>query len=360
MDLRIDYHFITVLLVVLFSIKLYAQRKTRDVELRHFWLTVFCCALLVFQDILESYTSTDPSMRFWRILLSALGYILRPTAALGLLLGICPPRKRNWMLWVPWGINAAVNLTAFFSPLAFSFNENYKFVRGPLGYVVFIVSFIYMLQILYYLRTRFYEGKKAERWIMFLCMIGCLAASVVDAFYGGTHINEAIMISSIFLYIYLRSHDIFLDPLTSLRNRIAFYNDTEQRKNEITAVAAIDMNGLKELNDAKGHAEGDRALMAIGTCLMKNSDRSIVPYRVGGDEFTVLFSHQSEEEVKQYLARAAKDIEASGFSVAAGHAMKTGDKSLDNALHEADRIMYGNKAAYYQQKGKDRRSSARN
>ena len=57
MDIKIDNHYITIFLVVLISIKLYAQKKSRDVELRYFWLTLVCCILLVFQDVFESFAS---------------------------------------------------------------------------------------------------------------------------------------------------------------------------------------------------------------------------------------------------------------------------------------------------------------
>ena len=360
MDIRIDIHFITLFLVVLISIKLYAQKKSRDVELRYYWLTLFCCASLVLQDVFETFASTDPSLRFWRTLLSALGYVLRTTAAIGMLMVVCPQEKRTWKIWIPWIINLAVNMTAFFSPLAFTFDQDYDFVRGPLGYVVFIVAFIYMVQTLYYVWKRFYEGKTAERWILIICVMGCMTASMVDAFFGGVHLTEAILISSVFLFIYLRSHDNYLDPLTSLRNRFAFYDDAERLKNVITAVASLDMNGLKALNDAKGHAEGDRALTAIGSCLEKNGSRNTIAYRVGGDEFTVLFVQQNEDEVRQTLKQMEDDIETCGYSASAGYAIKTEDRTLDDILREADRLMYRNKAAYYQQKGRDRRSSARN
>ena len=352
----ISIHYITIFLVILFGIKLYAQRKTRDVDIRFYWLTLFCCALLVVQDALESVASLHPELRFWRILLSVLGYVLRPTAAIGLLLVVCPREKRNWKIWIPWGINLAVNLTAFFSPVAFSFDEGYEFRRGPLGYVVFIVSFIYMLLILYFVWKRFYEGKNAERWILIVCVFGCMAASAVDAFFGGVHLTEAIMISSIFLYMYLRSHDNYLDPLTSLRNRFAFYDDIDHQLRDITAAASLDMNGLKTLNDSRGHAEGDHALKVIGKCLSDNCNRNITAYRVGGDEFTVLFMNQNEETVHQVLNHIKEDIAAAGYSISVGYAMRTGGSSLDDVLHEADRQMYADKAAYYQQNGRDRRT----
>jgi len=355
----INVHFTTVLLAVLCGIKLHAQKKTRDAELRFFWMTLICCFLLVLEDILESYCAKDPNLRFWRILLSIIGYDLRPIAALGLMLVVCPPERRSWKLWIPAIINLAVNLTAFFSPIAFSFDQDYDFVRGPLGYVVFIVGVLYMIQTLVFIWKRFYEGKRAERWILICCVIGCLAASVVDALFGGCHLNEAILISCVFLLFFLRSHDNYLDPLTSLRNRFAFYDDSENLIREISAVASLDMNGLKKLNDSKGHAAGDQALAVIGRCLMENSDRNTIPYRVGGDEFVVLFIRQTKEAVEQIIKRIKDSVMSAGYSVSIGYAMKETDRNLDDTLRESDRNMYADKAEYYQQSGRDRRAHPR-
>lgn len=352
----IDIHFTTVLLIVLSGMKLRAQKKTWGVELRYFWITILCCLLLVAEDALETYTAKYPGMIFWRILLSVIGYTLRPTAALGLLLSIIPRERRTWKLWIPALFNLAVNLTAFFSPVAFSYNQNYNFDRGPLGYVVFIVSFAYMIQILAVIKRRFFETRKTESWILIGGVIGCIAASVVDAFCGGSHINEAIMIGCIFLLFFLRSHDIYLDPMTSLRNRFAFYDDSEDLAKEISAVASLDMNGLKKLNDTEGHAAGDQALTEIGQCLAAVCDRKTIAYRIGGDEFVLLFFRQDRENVERILKQVKESVARTGCSVSVGYVMKSGDVSLDDAMHEADLNMYREKADYYRRNGMDRRS----
>ena len=349
-------HYTTVLLVVLCGIKLYSQKKTRDVELRFIWLTLLCCALLVAQDILESYAALEPSLRVLRISMAALGYILRPIAAVGLLMAVCRPETRTWKLWIPVMLNTAVNLTAFFSPLAFSFDEDYEFVRGPLGYVVFAVSFLYLIQILVVVLRRFYEGRSSERWLLVCCVFGVLGSTLVDTLLAGCHLNEAIMIGCVFVLFYLRTHDNYLDPLTSLRNRFAYYDDSENLNRNITAVASIDMNGLKRLNDTQGHAAGDAALAGIGKCLYRMNDRRTLSYRVGGDEFVVLFVDRSREQVERTLGKISEDITAAGYSVSVGYAMKTPERSLDDALRESDQNMYRAKAEYYRQNGRDRRS----
>ena len=58
----------------------------------------------------------------------------------------------------------------------------------------------------------------------------------------------------------LYSNDNRRDPLTDLLNRQAFYDDCKSYSKDIVAVALLDMNGLKNLNDSIGHHAGDKAL----------------------------------------------------------------------------------------------------
>ncbi len=349
-------HFITILLIVVYAIKLSDQKKARDAELRYFWMTLICCLLLVLEDVCEGLCATDPALRLPRIFFSIVGYTLRPVAAIGLLLVVCPPERRNWKLWIPAVINLAVFLTAFFSPVAFSFGSDYGFVRGPLGYSVFVVGLLYMVQILFATWRHFYNRKKSERWLLIICAASCIVASVIDAFNGGCRLNEAIMISSVFFYIFLRSHDNRLDPLTGLENRFSFYDDMKNQQKAVTAVASLDMNGLKHINDTRGHAEGDRALAGIGRCLARVNSRDTIAYRIGGDEFAMLFMRQDEAAVKQSIARVKQDVARAGYSLSAGYAMRENDEQVEEALIRSDRNMYSDKADYYRQSGMDRRT----
>ena len=122
-------HLVTMFLIFLFSIMLRNRKSSRDTEQRYFWVTVLSCLVLAFEDSLEAMASMDPSLRFWRTLLSIVGYTFRSVAALGLLLVIVPQRRRNFTLWIPSLVTLLVNLTAFFTDAAFGFDENYAFYR---------------------------------------------------------------------------------------------------------------------------------------------------------------------------------------------------------------------------------------
>ena len=107
----------TIFLIILFGIRLLSKKTFKNVETKYFWLTLISCLLLVMQDILEEMASRDPSLWFWRTLLTILGYTFRSTAALGLLLVIIPRKYQYVYWWIPCLIVLIINCTAFFSKL---------------------------------------------------------------------------------------------------------------------------------------------------------------------------------------------------------------------------------------------------
>ena len=59
------------------------------------------------------------------------------------------------------------------------------------------------------------------------------------------------------------------------------------------AVALLDIDGLKRINDAHGHAAGDRALMGVAEAIRETIRSADTPIRMGGDEFCILAAHQT-------------------------------------------------------------------
>ena len=348
-------HLVTLFLILLFTIRLFSRKNFRDMETKYFGLTVISCLILVLEDTLEVLASTKPSMRFWRTLLSVIGYTFRSIAPLSLLLVIVSKKIRNYLLWIPAMITLLVSSTAFFSDIAFGFNENYSFYRGPLGYVAFIVPLFYLLLILWNTFKYVSENQGPERYIPPVGAIFCISCAIVDAYYGGTRINEAILICGIFFYIFLYAYDNRKDPLTGLLNRSSFYDDCNDLGRNIKAVVSIDMNGLKELNDTQGHQAGDRALTGIGKALHEIEDENTRAYRVGGDEFILLFFKGQEDIVVERETLVKESVEKKGYRISAGHAMLTGDTDLQEAIRVSDKMMYEDKAKYYRESGQDRR-----
>ena len=265
----LNKHFISILLVIGFSMKLWSQRRAGDRHLWWYWLTVFSTMVLIVADSFELWAQGDPSRRFFRMFFSVVGYIMRPAAAMSIAMIVYPENRKPRLIWIPFVLNALVYCTAFFSPIAFFFRQSdYTFVRGPLGYMVFSVCFFYIVFAVLTTWNRFrHEDHSGDRFVLYFCALACLAAALIDWQTEGANINPTIMISGIFLYMFLRFYDTDRDPLTGLRNRMSFYADCKRYGQLINAVASVDMNGLKELNDTKGHEAGDKALQAIADSL---------------------------------------------------------------------------------------------
>ena len=354
-------HLETLFLILLFSIVLYNQRSlSRRTEQRYFWLTVISVLLLVFQNELERFAAEDPSLRFWRILWSVAGYTFRSTAALGLLLVVANRERKKFILWIPCLITLLVSATAFFTDIAFGFDADYAFYRGPLGYVVFIVPILYMLLTLWIVFRQYTESKGLQKYIIPCCIIFCLAAAAADSLYGGDRVNDAIMISSILFYMVLHAHDNRQDPLTGLLNRKAFYDDCAKYDRSIKAAASLDMNGLKKMNDTLGHHAGDEALARIAGCMKPFTGRETLAYRIGGDEFAILFFHGKEEAVARVTEQMKEKVSEAGYSISAGYALWKENESLQDTVRESDRRMYADKADYYRLNGHDRRKGREN
>ena len=355
-DLFFD-NMISLFLILLLGIRLLDKKSFQNADTKYFWLTLGSSLLLVFEDLLEAMASEDRSLLFWRILLSILGYTFRSLAALGLLLVIIPRKYRSYLWWIPCAITFLVNCTAFFSDVAFGFGEDYGFYRGPLGIVSFIVPLFYSLAILFISFRRRKEKGGLEKYIIPICILFCLAATVKGVLVGGNDLTVAILCSSIFFYIVLYSHDNRLDPLTGLLNRQAYYDDCAALNKSIKAVASLDMNGLKDLNDSFGHQSGDEALQKIGERLRSLMNYKTSAYRIGGDEFAILFYYDDEKEIANVEKKIREMVASDGYSISVGYAICGKDHDLEKTIEESDRLMYEDKANYYQTNGIDRRKN---
>ena len=355
----ISRHLVALFMILIFSIVLHFRKSFRNLEARYFWLTIISCFFFFFEDLLETMTAEIPALRIWSILFSVIGYTYRSTAVLGLLLVIIPKEKRSFVLWIPSLITLIICSTAFFTDIAFGFDKDYHFYRGPLGLVPFVVPVFYLILILWVFLKHYTRRNSSGRYIILICGVFCLAATGVDVVYGGVRLNEAIIFSSVCLFLTLFSHDNRLDPLTGLLNRKAFYDDFKAEGRSVRAVVSLDMNGLKRLNDSQGHKAGDEALMAIGKCISEVTNHDTLAYRIGGDEFLILFFHDHEEKVCQVEEQIKESVSREGYSISSGHAMRDSGGNPEDVIRVSDSRMYEDKANYYRQNDRDRRRSFR-
>lgn len=143
----------------------------------------------------------------------------------------------------------------------------------------------------------------------------------------------------------LRSLSYF-DSLTGVKNRNAYEQMvTYLKKHKIyLGVIMSDINGLKELNDQKGHEAGDTLIVKTAHLLSEFANNDL-PYRVGGDEFIILLINFSKEETKYvYQDLMAKNK----LPLSIGYSWTKDSSLILETVKKADRDMYEAKRKYYQ------------
>ena len=103
------------------------------------------------------------------------------------------------------------------------------------------------------------------------------------------------------------------DELTTLPGRRA-YNDALLNLEEPYAVAVVDIDHFKKFNDTYGHETGDQVLRLVATKLAEVTGGGRA-YRVGGEEFSILFPGKSVKAVLPHLESLRSTIETSRFQL---------------------------------------------
>lgn len=157
------------------------------------------------------------------------------------------------------------------------------------------------------------------------------------------------------------------DALTKLRNRSYFddeLNRLERKQVGPVALLVIDLNGLKQVNDDRGHRAGDALLRRMGEVLGKAAVAPITAARIGGDEFAVLIPSGEPSAIEGFLAVLGELVELNNqfhgddpldFSV--GATLSEPGERLEAALHRADARMYQQKKVFYATALHDRRKA---
>lgn len=153
---------------------------------------------------------------------------------------------------------------------------------------------------------------------------------------------------------YIGTHD----PLTGLYNRAYF--DAELHRLETSrdfpiSVVVADIDGLKTVNDTRGHDEGDILIKGAADVLMAAFRVGDVVARIGGDEFAVLLPKTDNATALAAVSRIThngldKRLSSFAHSLSIGVATATEAGSLSEALKQADTAMYQHKFDRKQQK----------
>lgn len=144
----------------------------------------------------------------------------------------------------------------------------------------------------------------------------------------------------------------YYDSLTGLYNRRYFEEELKRldtERNLPISVILGDANGLKIINDAFGHSEGDKLLKQVAKAIKSSCRAEDIAARWGGDEFVILLPKTKKEDAEAVVKRI-KDVcsdmhvDSLNVSIALGWDTKeTKDKDLLKVLKSAEDYMYKHK-----------------
>jgi diguanylate cyclase len=148
-----------------------------------------------------------------------------------------------------------------------------------------------------------------------------------------------------------------MDMLTELINQRGFYEHLRrecsavERGSEPLALIFLDLNDFKNINDSRGHFEGDRVLAEAGKIVSSSVRETDIACRYGGDEFAVLMPRTTLEKAavtgRRMLENVAiADIDGLSFSIGIAVSSPEVPRGPDDLIRFADDAMYQAKLLY--------------
>ncbi len=148
------------------------------------------------------------------------------------------------------------------------------------------------------------------------------------------------------------------DFLTGLYNRRYFFEHMQPyferalKEEEPFAIAMIDIDHFKKINDTYGHDTGDKAINALADILRAGTNQNDIVARFGGGEFCVVIKNTTHKESLDILERLRKKVQNSTmisqngeefyFTISIGVALEHED-TLEETINQADALLYSAK-----------------
>ena len=139
--------------------------------------------------------------------------------------------------------------------------------------------------------------------------------------------------------------DFYLDPVTGAYGR-RYLEDQQPELEKAEALAVIDIDNFKEINDEYGHLAGDAVLRHVANVILARVNTADTLVRYGGDEFVLLLSHIPAEKFRSTLERIRGAVYTTKIpqyenihpTVSIGGVYQA--HPLVEAIRRADKLMY--------------------
>ncbi len=146
------------------------------------------------------------------------------------------------------------------------------------------------------------------------------------------------------------------DALTKLYNRFGMQRyvdkvlEVARRDDQKVMCIALDLDGLKPINDQYGHAAGDNAIVQVANALRQASERREVCCRSGGDEYLVFGIAEHDTDAQEFIKRVEDYLDHYNqmnhwpyrVACSCGQCVRPAEQihSLEDLVTEADKMLY--------------------
>lgn len=141
----------------------------------------------------------------------------------------------------------------------------------------------------------------------------------------------------------LRNNDKikYIDTMTSLKNRSYLNLKIKEWDDNVIypqGFVIVDLNNIKDINDSRGHEEGDIVIKKAASILIVNQEPNTDIIRTDGNEFLIYMVGYQEKDVVSYTRKIYKELKELpyGYGATIGYSMIMDDiKTVDDAINEA-------------------------
>ena len=328
----------------------FIMRSSVHVSRRTLIYTYVALALLLFDSIIFTVErwlgNQEGALSPFRPLLSFFDYSLQPVIILLVMQITAPIKKKDLWLIIPVAANLILTFTSQWTHVVCYFSEDNTYHGGPLKYLPYFVFGFYLVVFFIQSIKHYSRYPVKDRINMAYIILASFAGMLLWNLFEYNSAYNSIFTSAIvlyFLFYYIETSKI--DSLTGLMNRQCYYKEIKNTfNNKVTAVVSVDMNDLKYYNDSFGHAAGDKALKTVAKVLLMGTRFKKTVFRVGGDEFFILYYAASKEFVEKDIALMRAEMAKTEYVCAFGWSPVHSMSKIEDAVRYADALMYKEKA----------------
>ncbi len=193
----------------------------------------------------------------------------------------------------------------YFQGFIFTINKAAEHIPGKLSILGILLSIVFTMYILIYIMLK----KTCVMSTSEKCVLAVLSLMMLGAAIGQMYLKNVVFIGPIYAYSLVTIYNIIsnkvttADALTGAVNRVTLNNMLDDLpKNKEFAIATVDMDNLKVINDTYGHSEGDFALTGLVTIINRVLKLPDIIARTGGDEFVVVFHTANKSIIEGKLS----------------------------------------------------------